>query len=74
MNVPNELRIDPPIHDKNFLYAGYVTLIFVPDGTIELSSFESLYPVPGKLVEPPLNTIFVYRSFLTSKSHFIIDW
>ena len=74
VNVARELRIDPPIHGKYFLYAGSVTFNLVPAGTRVLNSFESLYPVPGKLVDPPLKTILEYKSFLTSKSHFIIDW
>jgi hypothetical protein len=26
------------------------------------------------MVEPPLKMMFEYRSFLTSRSHFMIDW
>lgn len=73
VNVANELKIDPPIQAKNFLYAGSVTFIFVPGGTNDPSSFESLSPVPGKFVDPPLKTMFVYKSFRTSRSHFIMD-
>jgi hypothetical protein len=67
------LNIDPPIHVKYFLYAGPTTFILVPVGTKAVNSLFNLYGVPGNIVEPPLKTIFVYKSFLTSKSHFIMD-
>jgi hypothetical protein len=74
VNVPKLLKIDPPIQVKNFLYTGPTTLVWVPAGTSFYNSFLSLWGVPGNIVEPPLNTIFSYKSFLTSKSHFIMDW
>lgn len=74
VKVPRLLKIDPPIQAKNFLSAGYVTLSFVPAGTKVPSYFDNLCPVPGNVVEPPLKTMLEYKSFLTSRSHFIIDW
>lgn len=73
VNVPRLLKIEPPIQVKNFLSAGPTTLILVPAGMSVVNYLLSLYGVPGNMVDPPLNTMFEYRSFLTSKSHFIID-
>lgn len=73
MKVANELKIDPPIQDRNCRSTGPTTFIFVPAGTKPVTSFDNLYGVPGSIVVPPLKTILVYRSFLTSKSHFMID-
>lgn len=74
MNVPKLLKIDPPIHVRYFRYAGPTTLILVPKGTKDVNYLLNLSGVPANMVDPPLKTMFVYRSFLTSKSHFIIDW
>jgi len=67
------LKIDPPIHVKNLLSAGPFTFTAVFEGTRLVNYFSSLSGVPGNIVEPPLKTTFVYMSFLTSRSHFIID-
>ena len=47
VKVASELKIDPPIHVRNLLSAGSVTLIFVPPGKSELSYLDSLSPVPA---------------------------
>ena len=73
VNVPKLLKIDPPIQVKYFLSAGPLTLSLVPVGTRAYNYLLNLSGVPGNIVEPPLSTILEYKSFLTSKSHFIID-
>ena len=75
-NVDNEDKIEPPIHAKNFLSWAWEanTLTFVYSETIAVISLVSLYCRPGNIVEPPLNTMFLYKSFLISTSHLRIDW
>lgn len=74
VKVASELRIDPPIHDKNLLSLGPTTLSLVPEGTKPCNYFDNLSGVPGSIVVPPLNTMLEYKSLRTSKSHFMIDW
>jgi hypothetical protein len=72
-NVDNDDKIDPPIQTKNFLSGGATTLIFMVLGARAIIYLESLSGIPGNIVVPPLITILLYKSFLTSTSHFIID-
>ena len=73
LNVDNELKIEPPIQVRYCLYGEPITFNLAVDGTKKDNYFKSLSGVPGNIVEPPLRIILEYRSFLTSKSHFIID-
>jgi len=72
--VDKELRIEPPIHTKNFLSAGAITLIFMAEGAIFVNSLLSLSAIPGYMVVPPLITMLLYRSLLMSMSPLMIDW
>jgi hypothetical protein len=74
LKVDKELKIDPPIQVKYCLYGEPITFTFAVDGTKYESYFNNLSGVPGNIVEPPLKMIFEYKSFLTSKSHFMMDW
>lgn len=65
--------MDPPTHVKYYLSGGAITLVFILEGINVVNYFIILSGVPGNIVEPPLKIIFVYKSFLTSKSTFIID-
>ena len=50
-----------------------MTLILVVEGIKVCNSLETRSAVPGNIVDPPDKIILLYKSFLTSKSHFIID-
>lgn len=71
--MDRELKIDPPIHGKNCLSGGPITLIFVVEGISVCNYLDALSVVPGNIVEPPDKMTLAYKSFLTSKSHFMID-
>lgn len=66
--------MEPPIQGKNCLSGGPTTLIFVVVGIRDCNYLDVLSVVPGNIVDPPESIILAYKSFLTSKSHFIIDW
>ena len=72
--VEREDKIEPPIHTKNFLSEGAKTLIFIVDGAKAVTSLLNLSGIPGNIVVPPLITMLEYKSFLTSTSHFMMDW
>jgi len=71
--VLKELKMDPPIQTEYFLSGGATTLIFMLEGASAMTSLVSLSAIPGYMVVPPDMTMFPYRSFLTSTSHFMID-
>jgi len=73
-NVLNDDKIDPPIQTENFLSAGATTLIFIVDGAKATISLLTLSAIPSNMVVPPDITILLYNSFLTSTSHFMMDW
>ncbi len=70
----NDARIEPPIHDENFLSGGSYTFIFIVDGAKAITSFWSLSFKFFSIDVPPAITMFPYKSFLMSESHFNIDW
>jgi hypothetical protein len=71
--VDNDDKIDPPIQTKNFLSGGATTLIFMVLGARAIIYLDSLSGIPGNIVLPPLMTILLYKSLLTSTSHFMMD-
>ncbi len=68
-----EAKIDPPIQDENFLSGGSNTLIFIVEGAKAITYFWSLSLRFFNMLVPPAITIFPYRSFRISESHFKID-
>jgi len=72
--VDKDDKIDPPIQTENFLSAGAMTLIFIVDGAKATTSLLTLSEIPSNIVVPPDMTMLLYNSFLTSTSHFMIDW
>ena len=73
-NVEMEDMMDPPIHDVNFLSGLAITLtsFFIITGAKFLISFFNLSGNPLSNEVPPDKTIFLYKSFLESTSHFSI--
>lgn len=71
--VLREAKMDPPIHTLYFLSGGATTLIFMLLGASAVISLLILSAMPGNMVDPPLSTIFPYKSFLISTSHFIME-
>lgn len=69
-----EARMDPPIQDENFRSGGSKTLIFIVEGASAITSFCNRSLRFFSMLVPPAITIFPYRSFLMSESHFRIDW
>uniref|UniRef100_A0A7C9DLJ1 Uncharacterized protein n=1 Tax=Opuntia streptacantha TaxID=393608 RepID=A0A7C9DLJ1_OPUST len=65
--------MEPPIHTLYFLSGGATTLIFMLLGAKAVISLLILSAIPGNIVVPPLRTMFPYRSFLISTSHFMIE-
>jgi len=65
-------KMDPPIQTEYFLSGGATTLIFMVAGAKATTSLESLSGIPLNIVVPPDMTMFPYKSFLTSTSHFIM--
>ena len=57
--VERELRIDPPIQTKNFLYAGATTFIFIVEGARAVTSLLRRSGIPGYIVVPPLMTMLL---------------
>jgi hypothetical protein len=55
--VESEDRVDPPIHTRNFLYAGATTLTCMEEGARAVTSLLSLSEMPGNMVLPPDITI-----------------
>merc|ERR1712088_610545 len=47
--------------------------IFIVDGARAVISFCIRSAVPGYIVVPPDNTVFAYKSFLMSTSHFMME-
>ncbi len=72
-NDDNELRIEPPIQTRNFRYSGAKIFIFIVEGLRAVSYLLNLSEIPGNIVDPPLITIFEYKSFRMSTSDFMID-
>lgn len=68
------LNMLPPIQTDNFLYGGEIILIFIVEGARATISLVSLLSSYLNIEEPPAMTILPYNSFLTSMSHFEIDW
>ena len=69
----SEANIDPPIQEENFLYGGSKTLIFIVEGAKAMTYFCNLSLRFFNILVPPAITIFPYKSFLISESHFSID-
>ena len=72
-NVESEARIEPPIQTEYFLSGGAITLIFIVGGASWIISFSNLVLIPGYIDVPPDKTMFPYKSFLISTSHFMIE-
>merc|ERR1712032_1174702 len=73
-NVLRDDKIDPPIHTEYLRSGGATTLIFIVEGANAVSSLVMLSPIPENMVVPPDRTIFPYKSFLMSTSHFMMLW
>ena len=72
--VEREDSIEPPIQTKYFLSAGAVIFTFIPaPATLDTYLF-NLSVKFGNIVVPPDSTMFEYKSFLISPSHFMTDW
>lgn len=71
-NVDREDKMEPPIQTEYFLSGGAIVLIFMVLGARAVISFCTLSAMPGYMVEPPDRTTLAYRSFLISRSHFIM--
>merc|ERR1711957_762221 len=72
--VLKEDKMEPPIHTEYFLSGGATTLIFIVDGAKAVNSLVMRSPIPRNIVVPPDSTMFAYRSFRMSTSHFMMDW
>merc|ERR1719491_2831135 len=73
-NVESEARMDPPIHTEYLRSGGATILTLMEAGARAVISFDIRSEIPGNIVVPPERTMFAYRSFLISISHFIIVW
>merc|ERR1719390_172364 len=71
-NVDSDDKIDPPIHTEYLRSGGATTLIFIEFGARFVTSFVRRSEIPSYIVVPPESTMFAYRSFRTSMSHFMI--
>ena len=72
--VEREDSIEPPIQTKYFLSAGAVIFTFIPvPATVDTYLF-NLSVKFGNIVVPPDRTMFEYKSFRISPSHFMTDW
>lgn len=69
-----EARMEPPIQEENLRSGGSKTLIFMVEGARAITSFCSRSFRFFSMLVPPAITMFPYRSFLMSESHFRIDW
>jgi hypothetical protein len=54
----NEAKIEPPIHEENFLSGGSKTFIFIVEGARAITSFCNLYFKFFNILVPPAMTIF----------------
>merc|ERR1712159_52701 len=72
--VLSDDKMEPPIHTEYLRSGGATTLIFIVEGASAVSSLVIRSPMPVNIVVPPESTTFAYRSFLISRSHFMIDW
>lgn len=73
-NVLSEAKIEPPIQTLYFLSGGATTFIFMLLGANAVISLLIRSAMPGNIVEPPLRTMFPYKSRRISTSHFMMDW
>ena len=71
--VDREARMEPPIQTEYFLSGGAIILIFIVLGAKAVISFCMRSAIPGYMVVPPDRTVFAYRSFLMSTSHFMME-
>merc|ERR1719229_1238898 len=71
-NVDNDDKILPPIHTEYFLSGGATIFTLILAGANVVISFVNLTSIPGNIVVPPDNTVFVYKSLRISTSHFMI--
>ena len=62
--VDKELKMDPPIHTKNFLSAGATTLIFMVEGASWVTYLFNLSGIPGYIVVPPPTSILEISSLI----------
>eukprot|EP01083_Nonionella_stella_P083021 229394_1 len=65
--------MEPPIHTEYFLSGGAIILIIIASGANALISDCTRSVNPLYIVLPPEVTMFPYKSFLISTSHFMID-
>jgi hypothetical protein len=65
--------MEPPIHTEYFLSGGATILIFIDGGASAVISLVILSAIPSNMVVPPDRTMFPYKSFLISTSHFMIE-
>merc|ERR1712157_168468 len=72
-NVDNDDKIEPPIQTEYFLSGGAIILIVIESGANAFTSFCTRSGIPVYIVVPPDITMFPYKSFRISTSHFIID-
>merc|ERR1719262_1498176 len=61
------------IHTEYFLSGGAMIFIFIVDGARAVISFCIRSAIPGYIVVPPDKTVFAYKSFLISTSHFMME-
>merc|ERR1719410_3270144 len=71
--VLSEDRMEPPIQTEYFRSGGATILTLIEAGANAVISFVRRTSIPGNMVVPPDNTVFVYKSRRISTSHFIID-
>merc|ERR1712118_329865 len=71
--VLSEDRMEPPIHTEYLRSGGAMILIVIESGAKAFTSFCTLSGMLLYIVVPPDITMFPYRSFLMSTSHFMID-
>ena len=69
-----DARMEPPIHEENFLSGGSNTLIFIVEGAKATTYFWRRSFKFLSMLVPPAITMLPYRSFLMSESHFRMDW
>merc|ERR1711998_194883 len=70
--VDRDARMDPPIQTEYLRSGGATTLIFMVDGARAWISLVRRSEMPANMVVPPERTMFAYRSFLISTSHFMM--
>jgi hypothetical protein len=71
--VDREAKMEPPIHTEYLRSGGAMILIFMVEGAKAVNSFYMRSAMPGNIMVPPDNTVFPYRSFRMSTSHFMIE-